>query len=252
MHIIILFIFLLIGVVIGFINATSGGGGVISTPLFLAFGLSPYVALATSKLVPIGGLITGTVKYNRAKLIEKNKSVLLLSIIVAVGAIVAANLTIQINAAVLKYIILISSIVILLLITFKKSEGIKTNHDEKEHIRIRDPRIIFWVFLVSIYQGSIGIGGGVFLAFIFRHFMKYSYLKGAALMNTLSIIITVASASTFAFKGIMNFEYGIPMFIGNTIGGYIGAHVAIKKGDTLLKIITIIVSIAIIIKVFFT
>lgn len=252
MHLLILLVFLLIGGVIGFINATSGGGGVISTPLFLAIGLNPYVALATSKFTPIGGLIAGSFKYYKANLIEKNKSVLLLSVIVAIGAIIAANLTIQINALVLKYIILISSIIILLLITFKRTNENSKNKVETKQIHIRDIKTVFWIFIVSIYQGSIGIGGGVFLAFIFRHFMKYSYLKGAALMNTLSVIITIASASTFIFKGVMNFEYGIPMLIGNTIGGYIGAHIAIKKGDKLLKIITIIISIAIIIKVLLT
>ena len=105
---------------------------------------------------------------------------------------------------------------------------------------------------MSIYQGSIGIGGGIFLTFVFRKFLQYSYLASAALMSILTILIAFISAATFTAKGVVNYEFGVPLFIGSILGGYLGAHVAIKKCDKLLKIITIVVSVALLVKVLFT
>jgi uncharacterized membrane protein YfcA len=251
MHFLFLFGLLLIGVVNGFINVTGGGGGLITTPLLLALGLSPYAALATSKFVPIGGLVSGGAKYYKEKVVRRNKSLLYLAIIVSIGGFIAANLTLSINATILKYIIITATSVMLLLAIFAKDRPVsQVSKDTVSH----SPSfgLLFWSFIVSIYQGSIGIGGGIFLAAIFRKFMQYSYLASAALMSVLTILIALISAATFTLKGVVNFEYGIPLFLGSIIGGYVGAHTAIKKGDRLLKLITIVVSIALLLKVILT
>jgi uncharacterized protein len=251
MHFLFLFVLLLIGVANGFINVTGGGGGLITTPLLLALGLSPYAALATSKFIPIGGLISGSAKYYRDKVVSRNKSLFILAIIVSIGGFIAANITLSINEHVLKYIIITATSIMLLLIIFSK--------DKKKDAAIKNAGskppsfgLLFWSFVVSIYQGSIGIGGGIFLTFVFRKFLRYTYLASAALMSVLTILIALISAATFTAKGVVNYEYGIPLFIGSILGGYLGAHIAIKKGDKLLKIITIVVSVALLIKVLFT
>ena len=43
-------IFLLTGIIAGFIDAIAGGGGIIAIPVLLASGMPPHVALATNKL----------------------------------------------------------------------------------------------------------------------------------------------------------------------------------------------------------
>jgi len=71
-------------------------------------------------------------------------------------------------------------------------------------------------------------------------------------MNILAVLITIIAAITFTIKGVVNYQYGIPLFIGSIIGGYFGAHIAIKKGEKLLKIITIILSIGLLAKILLT
>jgi uncharacterized membrane protein YfcA len=252
MHLVILFIFLLIGVANGFINVTGGGGGLITTPLLLAFGLSPYASLATSKFVPIGGLLAGGAKYYKEKVVRRNKALVILAIVVSIGAIIAANLTLSINEQLLKYIILTATATIIALTIFSKE-----NKNVSKSAAINTPNhlsfgVLFWSFIVSLYQGSIGIGGGIFLAFVFRKFMRYSYLESAALMNVLSALVTIISAVTFTIKGVVNYEYGVPLFLGSIFGGYLGAHIAIKKGEKLLKIITIVVSVGLLVKILLT
>lgn len=249
MHVLVL---LLIGVANGFINVTGGGGGLITTPLLLALGLSPYASLATSKFIPIGGLVAGSAKYYKAKVVIHNRSLFILAIVVSFGAVIAANLTLSINEQLLKYIILVATSIIIFLTIISKDTKYVSESSAKNASDIPSFGTLFWSFIVSLYQGSIGIGGGIFLAAVLRKFMRLSYLESAALMNILAVLITIISAATFTIKGVVNYEYGIPLFIGSIIGGYIGAHIAIKKGEKLLKIITIIVSIVLLIKVLLT
>lgn len=251
MHILLLLGLLLIGVANGFINVTGGGGGLITTPLLLALGLNPYASLATSKFVPIGGLVMGGAKYYQAKVVTHNKLLFILAFIVSFGAIISANFTLSINEQVLKYIILTATVLILFLTLFpaKKNSGNNVTSQQSNKLSFS---LIFWTFVVSLYQGSIGIGGGIFLAFVFRRFLRQTYLESAAMMNILAVLITIISAATFTVKGVVNYQYGVPLFIGSIIGGYMGAHIAIKKGEKLLKIITVLVSFGLLIKVLLT
>src|SRR6185312_6967151 len=91
-----------------------------TTPLLLALGLNPYASLATSKFVPIGGLVSGGIKYYKAKVIKGDKTLLILAIIVSLGSIIAANLTLSVSEQALKYIIIVSTAVILFLTIFSK------------------------------------------------------------------------------------------------------------------------------------
>ena len=43
-------LFLVTGVIAGFIDAIAGGGGIITIPVLLASGMPPHIALATNKL----------------------------------------------------------------------------------------------------------------------------------------------------------------------------------------------------------
>ncbi len=249
MHLFSLIVLLLIGIANGFINVTGGGGGLITTPLLLALGLNPYASLATSKFIPIGGLLTGGAKYYKAKIIIWNKALVVLAIVVSIGAIIAANLTLSINEHVLKYIILIATAIILVLTIIPQNNKKPLGNTSTNTSHIPSIGALVWSFIVSLYQGSIGIGGGIFLAFVLRKFMSLTYLESAALMNILAVLITIISAATFTVKGVVDYQYGIPLFVGSIIGGYLGAHIAIKRGERLIKFVTILVCVGLLIKV---
>jgi uncharacterized membrane protein YfcA len=40
----------------------------------------------------------------------------------------------------------------------------------------------------------------------------------------------------FAFSGLIAYGAGIALLLGMVIGGYLGAHIAIKKGDLFVKL----------------
>jgi hypothetical protein len=48
-------------------------------------------------------------------------------------------------------------------------------------------------------------------------------------------VLSISSLAIFAFSGIIDYRIGLVLLIGMAIGGYIGAHAALKKGDLWVK-----------------
>ena len=60
----------LTGLVAGMVDAVAGGGGIISVPVLLNFGLSPTLALGTNKLQASFGVVSATRHYANSGLID--------------------------------------------------------------------------------------------------------------------------------------------------------------------------------------
>lgn len=245
-----MFLFLgifLIGIFNGFVNVTVGGAGLINTPLLLALGLGPYAALATTKFITFGSGLLGSTRYHKGNIFQNKKMVALILLISLVGGVIGAQITFLVNESELKWAIIIVALVVLFLTIFKRqnTEEINVVQRSKAHYVIA----LICIFFVSIYGGSIGMGAGIVIIALLVHFMKYSYIQSSALMTLFTLALTFGSAVTFMVKGAVNYEYGVPLFIGSAIGGWVGAHVAIKKGNKLIQLLLIIMSLVLISKI---
>jgi uncharacterized membrane protein YfcA len=237
----------LIGIFNGFVNVTSGGAGLINTPLLLALGLSPYTALATTKFITIGSGISGSSKYSKEKIFQNRTFILLVVMCSLIGGVIGATVTFLINALVLKWAIIIIAVVIIFL-TFTKKQS--SEKEGQEHIApLKTSVTLGGLFGIAIYAGSIGIGAGIAVVALLVHYTKLSYIQSSAVMTFFTLGATFGSAALFLFKGAVNFEYGVPLFLGSVVGGWLGAHMAVKKGKPLIQWMTIIIAIVLIGKV---
>ena len=56
------------------------------------------------------------------------------------------------------------------------------------------------------------------------------------------LFLSLVSLITFMANGIVDYPLGISLFLGMLVGGYLGAHTAVRKGEVRVKtIFTIIV-----------
>ena len=98
----------------------------------------------------------GGAKYYQAKVVTHNKLLFFLAFIVSLGAVISANLALSINEHMLKYIILTATALILFLTISPTNKSEKKTFTQAAN-KLSFP-LIFWTFVVSLYQGSIGIG----------------------------------------------------------------------------------------------
>ena len=75
-------------------------------------------------------------------------------------------------------------------------------------------------------------------------FFGLSIIKANATELFSYSVFSLCSVIIFAFNGLIDYRIGIILFLGMLVGGYVGAHTAIKKGDNWVKIFFTIVVIA--------
>jgi len=55
------------------------------------------------------------------------------------------------------------------------------------------------------------------------------------------LLLGISTLLIFAVHGIVNWTYGITLFFGMLIGGYLGAHTALSKGNAWVKVLFAVV-----------
>lgn len=248
MNILIAFAIFITGIASSFIGGvTSGGGGLLSIPIFIFLGLPPDVAVATNRLGTLGG-VTGTlVKFFRSGKIVY-KYVIPLVIVSTIGGVIGANLLVDINKVLLLKIIGLVILAILPIVLWKKDIGILEKN--RSHSKMLFLGMILYFFL-SVYDGFLGMGGGILIAYLFVLVLGFTYIQANATDKVAVFFNVLFSVIIFAFHHLINYYYGIIFIAGSLIGGYLGAHTAIKKGDKWVRAAFIIVAIIFGIKLVF-
>jgi hypothetical protein len=138
-------------------------------------------------------------------------------------------------------------IVLVSTIFAKKNFGI----DEKPVSNVRKflgCLIYFFISIIASFFG--GLGAILISAVVF--FFGLSIIKANATELVSYSVFSLSSVLIFAFNGIIDYKIGTVLFLGMLVGGYLGAHTAIKKGNQWVKIVFAVVIIISAIKILLT
>lgn len=232
------------GIFMGIVAVTAGGGATVGVPFLLLLGHPASVSIVAVKFALVGSFITGTLAYGR-----KNQPAVKLPFHIwplsVVGAILGANLVLNIAPDVLRLVILVLLVVVLIL-----SFTLKPSKTHEHSTTSRTKRVVGTVviFGLCVYSGFFGAGFGSFLIFALMYFYGYSYLESASVGTKFALLIVGSSVTTFLVKGAVNFEIGIPLAIGCAIGGLAGALLARRGGDKLIRTLFVVSTVLLTIK----
>lgn len=237
----------LIGLTAGTVGAISTGGGLISIPGAIFLGLSPVSAIATTRLSAISGGLAALFKYNKGKAILWQYLPYFM-VISFVAGIIGPKLLLQINEELLERIIGILLLSLLPLLVLKKDFGTISK------IKRRKQKILglMMLFLVMIYGTMFGAGGGIFLIYTLMYFFGMTVTESNATGTAMWLVGTVVALVAYIINGAVDFSIGIPMLLGATAGGYIGAQMALKNGVVWVKgILTVVIVVSSVKLIFF-
>lgn len=234
---------LIIGTISGFIGAIAGGGGLLSVPFLIFLGIPPQITLATNKFGGMGLSFGALYKFIKERKIVWRYAIFL-SLFGILGSLIGSRILLTIDTSILQKLIGILLILLVPTVFLKKSFGI----EEKPTSRKRKIIGCICYFLISIIASFFG-GMGVITMSIAIYFFGLPMIKANATELFSYSVFSLFSVVIFAFNGIVNYQVGIVLFVGMLIGGYIGAHTAIKKGNEWVKFVFTIVVIASAIKI---
>jgi len=104
---------------------------------------------------------------------------------------------------------------------------------------------LFYGALISIvigfYDGFIGPGTGSFLVLAFITLLGMDFLRASAHAKLINLSTNFGSICLFLLKGKIIWAIALPMAVCNAAGGFIGARLAINKGNGFIRIFFLII-----------
>ena len=231
----------------GFVDAIVGGGGLIQTPVALI--VLPNLAVSTI----IGSLkipaFSGTAFAARQYLKKVNmnwKLLFIMALVAFSAAFLGSNVLTLVSNNFMKPILLVVLSVIAIYTFTKKNFGI---HQEKNLSPKRQLALaVVMSSCIGFYDGFIGPGTGSFLVLGFVAILGFDFLHASANAKMVNLATNFGSICLFILKGKIIWAIAIPMAICNAMGGWVGAKLAIKKGNGFIRIFFLLVVIGTLIR----
>jgi uncharacterized membrane protein YfcA len=227
----------------GAIDAIAGGGGLLTIPALLWVGLPPVAALATNKAQAVFGSFAASAHFawqGVLKPLDAWRAVLAAFIGAGAGA-----LTVQYLAS-----DLLERLIPLLLIGFALYFGLSPRVADIDS-RQRLGATAFAVLIgggVGFYDGFFGPGTGAFLAAGYVALLGYNLRRATAHAKLLNFTSNLAALLVFAVGGHVVWMLGLLMACGQLLGGWFGAHLVLRHGARLARLVLVVVSLAISVK----
>jgi uncharacterized membrane protein YfcA len=234
------------GIFAGCINTLAGGGSLITLPVLILFGLPANIANGTNRLA-----ITVQSIFAVAGFMKKGISNYRFSILISAptlgGTLVGAQLAVDISDILFKKILagtmlFVLGIILLNPLLKKRNDAILRsiiNSDIRRHAVIMT---IF--FFIGVYGGFIQAGIGFILI------AALTSLCGLNLVETNSQKVFTVGISSFLAVTIfiihnnICWTMGLALAAGNGLGGWIGSHLAVTRGERFIQYILTICIIA--------
>lgn len=241
---------LLVSLVANIFSAFAGGGaGLLQFPALIFLGLPFSIALATHKLASVALGVGATLRHLREKSLERKFSFFILATGLP-GVVLGAAFILDVPDALARLALGILTIGLGIYSFFNKKLGL-------EHTPIHRSRHGYAIggvglFLVGVLNGSLTSGTGLFCTIWLVRWFGLDYRRAIAYTLVLvGLFWNGAGAITLGLLGEIKWSWLPALLVGSLVGGYLGAHWSIVKGNLWIKrafeAVTVLVGIKLII-----
>ncbi len=231
----------------GFVDSIAGGGGLITLPAYLAYGLSPALLLGTNKLSSCMGTAVAAAKFLKETRFGMD-FLFILIVLAAGGSFLGARVIAMVPPQAIRYLLIVLLPPVAIFLAAKKKFGLAdTSGRFTENTRLARSGAIS--ASVSFYDGLLGPGTGTFLAVAYARLCGFDLLRSTALAKLLNLVSNAAALATFLYLGRVNIKLGLAMGLAGMAGNYAGSHLALKKGAWVIRPMLFAVSAALLVKI---
>ena len=223
-----------ISLVANLFSAFSGGGaGLIQLPALIFLGLPFVVALATHKVASVALGIGATLRHLREGGLEKSIALFILATGLP-GVVVGAHLIVGVSGRAAEIALGILTAGLGLYSWLNPQLG------QSHQVRNRDRRGLvlggLGLFFIGALNGSLTSGTGLFVTLWLVRWFGFDYRRAVAYTLVLvGVFWNGTGALTLGFLAEIRWSWLPVLLAGSLLGGYLGAHLAITKGNRWIK-----------------
>lgn len=232
----------------GVVDAIAGGGGLITLPALLTVGLPPHLALGTNKGQSVFGSAAALVRFVRGGMVDLRQASLAFPLGLF-GSLCGAGLVLFVSPAALKPVVLVLLVVVAVVLTFRPPMEDRVGPPPPK--LFLPLRIAAIAFLIGAYDGFFGPGTGTFLILAFVSLLGTTVARASADAKVVNFASNLAAVALFGRRGVVVWSVALPMAVGQALGGFCGAHLAVRGGDRLVRKVVLAVVVALAAKLAF-
>jgi hypothetical protein len=232
--------------VAGVIDAIAGGGGLIALPTYLMTGMPVHMAYGCGKLQCSLGSTMAVLRYGKHGVLD-GKFAALTAVAAMVASAIATRLVLHLDDEVVRNIVLVMLPVAAIFILLPKKKGQGTILKQ-----VVSGKIILLVLvtglLLGTYDGLFGPGGGTISILIFSLLLQYDLRVASANSKVVIMASNYMALLGYLTTGNIVYQIAIPATICNMLGNYVGAGLAIKNGEKLIRPLMLAIVMVLLIK----
>ena len=245
-----LLLIFIVSLIANLFSAFSGGGaGLIQLPILIFLGLPFGTALATHKVASVALGLGATLRHLKGNQLQTKMMLLMLSSGIP-GVIIGASTILSVPAHIAEFLLGLLTLSLGIYSILKPELGQQSTVKNRTISGFLIGGII--LFLIGFLNGSLTSGTGLFATlWLIRWFGLDYKLAVAYTLVMVGLFWNGAGAITLGMIGNIHWQWLPALLLGSSIGGYLGAHLGIKKGNKWIKrgfeIVTIVIGIKLII-----
>jgi uncharacterized membrane protein YfcA len=251
-----------LGVAAGIVNVIAGGGTLLTLPAMILMGVDPQTANGTNRIAILAQNLTAIASFRKRGFSDFRLSITL-ALATLPGAIAGAMAGTRIDGELfnrLLAVVMICVIVMMVVKRLRKKRGrgqdavAEKSAPEKTDDSTTGPPSCeggYGVTLdrgrwiaghlcmvgVGFYGGFIQAGVGFLFIAVMHNIMGINLVRVNMHKVFVIAVYTLAALSVFLVKGNVLWPLGLVVAVGNSVGGWIGAHLSVNKGEGFIRVV---------------
>lgn len=232
----------------GWIDAVSGGGGLVQLPALLVLvpGASPAAILATNKLSSAAGTsVAAWTFYRRVR--PDLRTALPMAAAALLGSAGGAACASLLPKSAFRPLVIVLVLIVGTYTMLRPQLGQeqRLRYAGRAHLVAASSAAL----VIGFYDGIFGPGTGSFLVFALVAILGYSFVQASAKARIVNLATNLGALTVFVAQGAPMYRLGLAMAACNVVGGRLGAVTAISRGSGFVRIVFLVVVAGLLIRV---
>lgn len=216
----------------GFINTLAGSGSLITLPVLIFIGLPANVANGTNRVGVLLQSLTAAGSFRQQQVLDLRAS-LMLAAPAIVGSVIGAQIAVNLDEQLMRRTIGALMIAMLVVIIARPRRWLEGRAEALEQRPGLGQMFVF--FLIGGYGGFIQAGVGIFILAGLVLSAGYDLVRANAAKAFIVLCFTIFALLVFIYNDQVRWELGILLAIGNALGGWVAARMAVERGAVFVR-----------------
>jgi len=237
-----------VGTAAGFLNVMAGGGSLLSVPVMVFLGLPGPVANGTNRIAILAQNLTAITAFFRRGFRDFRLS-LTLALCAIPGAVAGALLGVRLEGVWFNRALALIMIGVMVIMHFDRgSKAAVQGHEPTRKQLLYGHALMLGV---GFWGGFIQLGVGFIIMPVLNRVMGLDLVRTNMHKVFIVAVYTSIALLVFASQVEILWMVGIALAVGNSLGGYLGAHFSVHGGERMIRLVLNAVLIVFIVKLLF-